>query len=254
MEAIKKLRIFNGNTLKLLAAITMLIDHIGIMFFPNTAWLRVIGRLSMPIFAFMISEGCRYTRNKWKHFLLLFGLGAACQIVYIIFAPSTVYLGILITFSLSTLIIYSLQYAKKKLFDDQTKPITTVLSFLLLIGLTVGAYLLCKFITVDYGFWGVMMPVFASIFDFHRIPAPDKIQKFDLLPLRVLCMSIPLCLLIATHKTPLFPLPALLALPLLLLYSGKKGKANLKYFFYVFYPAHLGILQGILFILLYFGT
>ena len=38
---------------------------------------------------------------------------------------------------------------------------------------------------------------------------------------------------------------ALLALPILLLYSGKRGKANLKYFFYIFYPVHLAALQGI---------
>ena len=38
---------------------------------------------------------------------------------------------------------------------------------------------------------------------------------------------------------------SLLAIPLLLLYSGKRGKANLKYFFYIFYPVHLAVLQGI---------
>ena len=38
---------------------------------------------------------------------------------------------------------------------------------------------------------------------------------------------------------------ALLSLPLLLLYSGKRGKVNLKYFFYIFYPVHLALLQGL---------
>jgi len=38
---------------------------------------------------------------------------------------------------------------------------------------------------------------------------------------------------------------ALLSLPLLLLYSGKRGKWNMKYFFYIFYPVHLAVLQGI---------
>ena len=38
---------------------------------------------------------------------------------------------------------------------------------------------------------------------------------------------------------------SLLALPLLLLYSGRRGRLNLKYFFYIFYPVHLAVLQGI---------
>ena len=38
---------------------------------------------------------------------------------------------------------------------------------------------------------------------------------------------------------------SLLALPLLLCYSGRRGKGNLKYFFYIFYPAHLVVLEAI---------
>ena len=112
-----KLRL-NGNQLKLFALITMTIDHIGMYLFPQYLFFRIIGRLSMPIFAYMIAEGCRYTKNKIRHFSLLFGLGVLCQIVYIIFDPTTIYLGILITFSISTLIIYAMQYAIKCVFED----------------------------------------------------------------------------------------------------------------------------------------
>ena len=113
MELLKKLRIFNSNTIKLIAAAAMFIDHLGLIFFPHLDWLRMVGRLAMPIFAFAIAEGCRYTKNKWKHFFLLFGLGAACQVVYYIFDPTSLYFGILITFSFSTLMIYALQFAQK---------------------------------------------------------------------------------------------------------------------------------------------
>ena len=267
METLKKLRIFNGNVLKLLAAVFMLIDHAGMLLFPDEAWLRVLGRLSMPLFAFMIAEGCRYTKNKWKHFFLLFGLGVGCQIVYILFDPKKVYLGILITFSISTLIIYAMQYAKKCFFSPKTSWAKKTASALWVALLVTLSYLLCRFILVDYGFWGIMMPVFASIFDFHRIPTPvegenpessqaessfEKWRRLDCLPIKVLCMAVAEILLIATHSLPLFQLPALLAFPLLLLYNGEKGKANLKYFFYIFYPLHLGVLQGIVFLLYYF--
>ena len=266
MESLKKLRIFNGNTLKILAAIFMFLDHLGFIFFqlgtPANTWLRGFGRLSMPLFAFMIAEGCRYTKNKVKYFFLLFGLGVGCQIVYMIFDPSQTYLGILLTFSISTLIIYAMQFAKKCFFPapqeysqneayEQT-PTTAynrlalkAASLLLVFSLIVLAFTLCHYVTVDYGFWGIMMPVFASIFDFHRIHAPDKLKRLDCLPVRILCMMLMEIMLIVTYVVPNFQLPSLLAFLLLFLYNGKKGKANLKYFFYVFYPLHLGLLQGV---------
>lgn len=248
MEILRKLRVFNSNTLKILAAIFMLIDHAGLMLFPNELWLRYIGRLSMPLFAFMIAEGCRYTKNKYKHFFLLFGLGAACQLVYTVFDPENVYLGILITFSISTLIIYAMQYAKRCFFSQEAKNSEKAASLLLVLLLIALSYLLCEIVLVDYGFWGIMMPVFASIFDFHRIPAPDKLKKLDCLPIRILCMAVMEIMLIVTYPMPLFQLPALLAFLLLLAYNGEKGKANLKCFFYIFYPLHLGLLQGIVFL------
>ena len=251
MEILKKLRILNGNGLKLLAAAFMLVDHIGVLLFPDIQWLRFIGRFSMPLFAFMIAEGCRYTKNKSRHFFLLFGLGAACQMVYILFDPTNVYLGILITFSISILIIYALQYAKKCFFGEEAKTSKQVLASGLVLALVAASYVLTRLVLVDYGFWGIMMPVFASLFDFHRIPAPDSLKKLDCLPVRVLCMMLAEVMLIITLPEPLFQLPALIAFVLLLLYNGEKGKANLKYFFYVFYPLHLGLLQGVVF-LLYF--
>lgn len=49
--------LLSGNQLKIIAMITMLIDHIGVNLFPSVTILRVIGRLSFPIFAYMIAEG-----------------------------------------------------------------------------------------------------------------------------------------------------------------------------------------------------
>lgn len=248
MEALKKLRIFNSNTIKLIAAVFMFIDHLGLIFFPSSVVLRKIGRISMPIFAFAIAEGCRYTKNKWKHFLLLFGLGAACQLVYFIFDPSYIYLGILITFSLSTLMIYALQFAKKCTFAEKPNTLRILCAWLLFAALVTGTYFLCTIVEVDYGFWGCLLPVCASIFDFHRIPAPTILQKLDILPVRILCMAIPMFPLVFSN---MYFMPSsiriycFLAIPLLLLYNGEKGKANMKYFFYIFYPLHLGLLEGI---------
>ena len=261
MEVLKKLRIFNSNTIKLLAAFFMLIDHIGVIFYPyELGLLRILGRISMPLFAFAIAEGCRYTKNKWKHFFLLFGLGSICQLVYFIFDPTTIYFGILITFSFSTLMIYALQFAKKCTFEEKPDPLRITCAWLLFILLVAGTYFFCEKFTVDYKFYGCILPVFASLFDFHRIPAPAILKKMDVLPMRVLCMAIPMALIVLFPNIPVLSLQnpimqpivvySLLAIPILLLYNGEKGKMNMKYFFYIFYPLHLGLLEG-LYMLMY---
>ena len=95
-----------GNMLKLIAAVSMLIDHMGVIFFPYDAIFRVIGRLAFPIFAFMIAEGCFYTKNRLRYFLGIFLLGTACQLVYF-FVSGDTYLNILLTFSCAIPIIYA---------------------------------------------------------------------------------------------------------------------------------------------------
>lgn len=256
MESLKKLRIFNSNTLKLLAAVFMFIDHLGLLFFPHKLWFRAIGRLAMPIFAFAISEGCRYTKNKIRYFLMLFVLGAICQIVYFIVDPSTLYFGILITFSLSVLLIYAMQYAKKQIFNGAASVLEKSCALLLFFVTLIGVVAFCNFFTVDYGLYGCLLPVFASIFDLHRIPAPDKLKKLDTIPLRVLCMAAPLALLVFTVSWTNFGAISLVAfgsILLLFLYNGERGKRNMKYFFYIFYPLHLGLLGGLQMLLFLFG-
>ena len=71
-----------GNQLKIIAMIAMTCDHVGMQIFPRLLWLRMIGRLAMPIYAFLIAEGCRHTRDRKKYLLRLLGMGALCQAVY----------------------------------------------------------------------------------------------------------------------------------------------------------------------------
>lgn len=218
----------NGNHLKLIAAVTMLLDHAGILLFPKIALFRILGRLAYPIYAYMIAEGCRYTRNKLRYFLMVFGLGAGCQIVYYFFSGDT-YLNILLTFSLSILFIYLLQ----AIHQAKTWQREALWSVLFCAGF-LGVYGLDRILTIDYGFWGVMTPVLVAF-------SQGKGKTGSKLPVLMIFAGL---VLLASEFGGL-QWYALLAVPLLLLYSGKRGKANLKYFFYIFYPVHLVVLQGI---------
>lgn len=59
--------------LKLIALATMVIDHVGYLFFPEQEWMRAVGRLTMPIFGYAIARGFFYTRDS-KKYLLRVGL------------------------------------------------------------------------------------------------------------------------------------------------------------------------------------
>lgn len=217
-------RPLSGNTLKILAAIFMTLDHMGLMLFPRIELFRILGRLALPIFAFMIAEGCKYTRNPKKYFGMVFSLGAICQIVYW-FVDHSLYFSILITFSLSILTIYALQNWKEK---------RTLLSGLLFAAAAAAVYGLNQLFEIDYGFWGCMLPVFAAL--------PHR-TKYDRYPISIVALGLGLLFLAADLGD--IQIFSVFALPLLLMYSGKRGIWNMKYFFYIFYPAHLVILEAI---------
>ena len=64
------------QTLRCVAAGTMFIDHIGVALFPGVLWLRCVGRLAFPIFAFFLAEGFRLTHSRKRYLqrLVLFAL------------------------------------------------------------------------------------------------------------------------------------------------------------------------------------
>ena len=69
MKKLEKLRILDGTSLKLIAMISMVFDHVGDMFFPGALWMRMIGRLAMPLFSFCIAEGYAHTKNKQRYLM-----------------------------------------------------------------------------------------------------------------------------------------------------------------------------------------
>ena len=216
-----------GNQLKIIALIAMTLDHVGYQIFPQYPILRILGRLAFPIFAYMIAEGAKYTRNRLKYFLQMFGLGFLCQLVYF-FAMGSLYQCILITFSFSIVLIYSLDYAFRKNKADAW--LLFALAFLATVFLVEGLpHLTYTDYSVDYGIWGVLMPVLV-------FAAPNKAAK-------LLVSAVPLTFLSLAYAG--YQWVGLFSLVLLALYNGKRGKCKMKNLFYVYYPLHLVVIYGI---------
>lgn len=241
-----RIRCLSGNVLKLMAAIAMVIDHIGVIFFPHVTVLRVIGRLAFPIFAFMIAQGCRYTRHRLRYFLTVFGVGAVCQLTLFLYNGS-LKMNILLTFSLSVLLIYAMQILKELLFADDPAPMQLYAALLTFFTLLLGVILLGFYLDLDYGATGVMVPLFAALLHPPKTHDDTCLHRLDVPLTGVLTMALGLLILAADDGGIQYF--ALLSVPLLCLYSGKRGKWKLKYFFYIFYPAHLLLLQGIAWLL-----
>ena len=254
---IKKLQFLNGNALKILACVTMVIDHVGLLFFPSQIIFRKIGRLALPLFAFLLAEGCKYTRNKKKHFLLLLFFASVCQCVYDIFAylnGDPVYVCILVTLLLAELCIFALQYFKREIFKEDNSLSKKILSFAPFLGALGLTAFLCDIQTVDYGFAGCMLPVFASLSDFKDVANTEgqvrAVRIIDTPFARSLCLIAGLLFLYFFTPSLLPTEYMFLALIPVALYNGEKGKLKMKYFFYFFYPLHLVALEGI-YLLLY---
>lgn len=234
----------SASTLKMVACILMVIDHIGVILLPDMEILRVIGRLSYPIFAYFLAEGCRYTRNKTKRFLLVLGLAILCEGTYLV-VMGELEGGILVNFCLSILLIYQVQAIKRALAREQVGRAWGLLA-LFLVSVTV-VYGFVEFILyVDYGFWGVLIPVWACLPDYKEGEAPAFFEKISNRPVKLAFFSAGL-LLLCVSRGLLSNIQSfsLLALPLLALYNGQVGRKGLKYGFYIFYPAHLAVLWGI---------
>lgn len=231
-----------GNILKIIAAISMFIDHMGLMFFPGIELFRIIGRIALPIFAFMIAEGCKYTKNRLRYFLSVFLLAALCQTVYFIYDGDT-YMSILVTFSISILVIYLMQELKEALVDGEVNFIVKIFLALLFVFSVLVVYLINQHLEIDYGFYGCMLPVFAAVFHKPRKNATRFFEKIDCTYIHIITLCVGMFLLANVTNARQFW--SYLAIPFLLLYSGKRGKANMKCFFYIFYPLHLVFLEFI---------
>ncbi len=71
-----------------IAMLTMLIDHIGLIFYPDTTILRIIGRLAMPLYTYIIVQGVIHTKDINKYFIRLYIIALISQLPYYYLSPA----------------------------------------------------------------------------------------------------------------------------------------------------------------------
>ena len=211
-----------NNQLKIIAMLAMLIDHVGLQLLPHVGILRCIGRIAFPIFAYMIAEGCRHTKNRKRYLLSILMLGIVCQAVYSV-ALGSLYMNVLLTLSASILMIYSIDLLIER---------KTLLSACPLVLCVIMTLVLCTLLpelldgtdfAIDYGIFGILLPVMVYY-------APTA-------TLKLFACALALLGLVITRGA--WQWYAFLSLPLLAIYNGERGKVRMKYAFYIFYPLHL---------------
>lgn len=225
----------DGGTLKGIAAALMLTDHVGAILLPEVLALRCVGRLAFPIFAFFIAEGYAHTRDFGRYFRRLAILTVVSEIPFnlengAVFDPARQ--NVLFTFCLALLTLRGLETLGRERGFGRWAGCGLVLAA----GFAAG-----ELLRTDYGGWGV---VTVALLYLCR---SGKYAKLWLL----LAMAAVNGLGMGSLTMPVFggemPIQifAVAALPVIWLYNGQAGSKGLRRAFYVFYPAHLLVLEGI---------
>lgn len=206
-----------GFQLKLLAMLAMTADHIGAVFFPEIPLLRWIGRLAMPVLCFFIGEGLRHTRSPRRYLLRLTGFALLSELPFDLAFYGGIEWGhqnVYFTLALGLLALWAIQSRGMEGW---------------LLALT--AALAAELFGCDYGMYGVLLILLLD--RFHRARS-EQLAAAALLNLAFFGLQ--------TQTL------SLIALPLLWLYNGKRGRDDRR-LFYLYYPAHLCVLGILRFVL-----
>lgn len=217
----------NTNTgfLKLIAVVSMLLDHIGKVFCPNIILLQIIGRISFPIFAYCISVGYLYTTNIKKYIFRLLIIGILSQPIYVLAFDIPWYkLNILFTLLIGLLFIYLIE---KKHWCKLMLLLIICLSLTFKVNYNIFSYTMI----------GSLLSVF---FYLNRKNKTFSILISSLILLVFLPLIYQYSISIFNIKIPLQAF-AIFSLPFIYIKTNFNIYMN-KYIFYIFYPLHLFII------------
>ncbi|RDY27015.1 conjugal transfer protein TraX [Romboutsia weinsteinii] len=215
-------------TLKIIAIITMLLDHIYTYMTPVGVdvpiWFGYLGKLSAPIFFYLIVEGFFHTRDRKKYLSRLAIFGVLMIGVGMIFG---IHNNIFLSLTLSILILMIIDYAKyseKKIMWIPAIVSVVILGFI--------------YIFTEASLYGLGMTLIFYIFREKKMTMALIYVLFSLLPVFSI-IGMPE----AYEQLFLFDYQWMMvfSIILILMYNGKLGLKNTftKWMFYIFYPAHL---------------
>lgn len=202
----------NTFTLKMIAIATMFIDHVGAVLFPQVIFLRIIGRIAFPIFAYELVEGFVHTHDVKKYMMRL---GAFALISEIPFDLATA--GVPLEFGHQN-VFFTLFLGLVMLYLMSKAP-TVIVRFIYVLAIL----LFSEFLRTDYNSNGLLMILCYYVFRNFKV-----IKLAGVAFINVFLMSF-------------YQRYALLSLIPIALHNGEQGP-KCKRFFYAFYPAHLMIL------------
>ena len=199
----------------------MLIDHIGASFFPQVIILRVIGRIAFPIFAYCIVAGCLYTRDIRKYLLRLLVFAIISQPVYVLNVFGRFeywfHLNIMFTLLFGAFAVYSLMDFRRRWW------------------LLLPCIAACVFLHLEYGTYGIIL-----IVAFYMLREKRWLSAVVL----TLILALPAIRFVNGVIKLNYQGFAVLAAPFIYARTDTKLRLN-KYFFYVFYPAHLWVIFAV---------
>jgi len=200
--------------LKIIAVVSMLIDHSSYLIFNEFSFMNYIGRLAFPIFAFLITEGYIHTSNLKKYFFRLLIFALISQVPYMLLFPG---LNILFTLVLALIAITIYNKLNNKILGILFVTLCSVLA---------------HFLNFDYGWYGIAIIFIFYIFKTQK-PYMNILFTFTTFINYIFYFAKTLRI----EYLFIFIFCTLSLIPINL-YNGKKGK-NIKYFLYIFYPLHL---------------
>lgn len=224
--------------LKIIACITMFIDHLGYVIYGGPSFFNYIGRIAFPIFAFQISQGYAHTKNLNKYIIRLFIFAVISQVPFYLFCSSfveTPSLNIFFTLILGLIAIISYDKIKNKF-----------ISLLAILAMCI----LADVLNVDYGSFGVLIIFTFYIFRNTKLGTVlaflfvisvhygERIAQVYITNYTHPNFSQELFMTNVVNKQLIYLAFNLLPLIPILLYNKKQGK-KMKYFLYLFYPVHL---------------